>query len=139
MEELRASLRIEKWVLMPHSFGGIIATAYARKHPERGAGMVMGMLGQARLTGKMMYADDATEMRVAAATKGRPANRDFAMSLFASSAIDAYLRDMTPDTASLEMPVLVVGGRNDHVTGVDHYKRIAVRCACSSELRKTVP
>ena len=41
MEELRASLKIDKWVLMPHSFGGIIATAYARKHPERVAGMVL--------------------------------------------------------------------------------------------------
>ncbi len=41
MEELRASMKIDKWVLMPHSFGGIIATAYARKHPERVAGMVL--------------------------------------------------------------------------------------------------
>ncbi len=41
LEELRASLKIDKWVVMPHSFGGIIATAYARKYPERVSGMVL--------------------------------------------------------------------------------------------------
>jgi proline iminopeptidase len=166
MEELRASLKIDKWVLMPHSFGGIIATAYARKHPDRVAGMVlmnsilslpasmestatngyqllpanarppmdpaaplpqrfgmvMGMLGQAKLTGKLMYADEATEAKVAAAMKGRPANRDFAATLFASGAIVNYLEDMAPATASLGMPVLVIGGKDDHVTGAEHYK-----------------
>lgn len=166
MEELRASLKIDKWVLMPHSFGGIIATAYARKHPDRVAGMVlmnsilslpasmestatngvqllpanarppmdpaaplpqrfgmvMGMLGQAKLTGKLMYADEATEARVAAAMKGRPANRDFASTLFTSGAIANYLEDMAPSTAGLNMPVLVISGKEDHVTGVDHYK-----------------
>ncbi len=166
MDELRASLKIEKWVLMSHSFGGIIATAYARKYPERVSGMVlmnsilslpasmestathgyallpanarppmdpaaplpqrfgmvMGMLGQARLTGKLMYADDATEARIAAAMKGRPANRDFASTLFASGAIANYLEDMAPATASLSMPVLVISGKEDHVTGAEHYK-----------------
>lgn len=166
MEELRASLKIDKWVLMPHSFGGIIATAYARKYPDRVAGMVlmnsilslpasmestathgyqllpanarppmdpaaplpqrfgmvMGMLGQARLTGKLMYADEATEAKVAAAMKGRPANRDFASTLFASGAIANYLEDMAPATASLGMPVLVVSGKDDHVSGAEHYK-----------------
>ncbi len=167
MEELRASLKIERWVLMPHSFGGIIATAYARKHPERVSGMVlmnsilhlpasmestathgyallpantrppmdpaaplpqrfgmvMGMLGQARLTGKLMYGDPGTEGRVADAMKGRPANRDFASTLFASGAVTGYLEDMTLATAGLTMPVLVISGREDHVTGVDHYQR----------------
>lgn len=166
MEELRASLKLDKWVLMSHSFGGIIATAYARKHPDRVAGMVlmnsilslpasmestathgyqllpagarppmdpaaplpqrfgmvMGMLGQARLTGKLMYADAATEARVAAATKGRPANRDFASTLFASGAIAQYLEDMAPSTAGLDLPVLVISGKEDHVTGAEHYK-----------------
>lgn len=166
MEELRTSLKIDKWVLMPHSFGGIIATAYARKHPDRIAGlvlmnsilslpasmestaangyqllpanarppldpatplpqrfgMVMGMLGQARLTGKLMYADEATEARIGAAMRGRPANRDFATTLFASGAITSYLEDMAPSTASLTMPVLVISGKDDHVTGTAHYK-----------------
>jgi proline iminopeptidase len=41
MEELRVRLGIEKWVLMSHSFGGIMATAYAKKYPERVSGMVL--------------------------------------------------------------------------------------------------
>ncbi len=41
MEELRAQMKIEKWVLMSHSFGGIIATAYAKKYPGRVSGMVL--------------------------------------------------------------------------------------------------
>ncbi|MCA1855062.1 alpha/beta hydrolase [Massilia oculi] len=166
MEELRASLKIDKWVLMPHSFGGIIATAYARKHPDRVAGMVlmngilhlpasmestvthgyallpadarppldpaaplpqrfgmvMGLLGQARLTGRLMYADPATEARVGAAMRGLAANRDFASTLFASGAIAGYAHDMAPATAGLAMPVLVISGKEDHVSGAEHYR-----------------
>lgn len=32
-EEVRKALGIEKWILMPHSFGGILATEYAYRHP----------------------------------------------------------------------------------------------------------
>ena len=166
LEELRASLKIDKWVLMPHSFGGTIATAYARKYPERVSGMVLmnsilslpasmestatygytllpeaarppmdpaaplpqrfgmvlALLGQTKQTGKLMYGDPAVEARVSAALKGLPANRDFAATLFSSGAIGPYLEDMTPATASLRMPVLVVSGKEDHVVGVEHYK-----------------
>ena len=41
MEELRVRLQVKKWVLMSHSFGGIIATAYAKKYPEHVSGMVL--------------------------------------------------------------------------------------------------
>jgi proline iminopeptidase len=34
-EELRAHLGYEQWLLMPHSFGGTIATEYAYTHPQR--------------------------------------------------------------------------------------------------------
>lgn len=40
-EELRHKLGIKRWVLMAYSFGGLIAQAYAEKHPERVAGMVL--------------------------------------------------------------------------------------------------
>lgn len=33
-EEVRKALGIEQWILMPHSFGGIMATAYAAKYPS---------------------------------------------------------------------------------------------------------
>lgn len=41
IEELREHLKIKQWLVMSHSFGGIIATAYARKHPDRVRGMVL--------------------------------------------------------------------------------------------------
>ena len=34
-EELRAYLGYDKWILMPHSFGGTMATEYAYQHPKR--------------------------------------------------------------------------------------------------------
>ncbi|WP_284653094.1 alpha/beta fold hydrolase [Flavobacterium terrisoli] len=34
IENLRKHLKIEKWVILGHSFGGIMATFYATKHPE---------------------------------------------------------------------------------------------------------
>ena len=41
LEELRQQLHLTKWVVMSHSFGGIIATAYARKYPERVQGLIL--------------------------------------------------------------------------------------------------
>ncbi|CAM4430643.1 alpha/beta fold hydrolase [Flavobacterium terrigena] len=35
MENLRKHLKIDKWILLGHSFGGIMASYYATKHPER--------------------------------------------------------------------------------------------------------
>lgn len=40
MEEVRQALGIEQWILMPHSFGGIIATEYSRQYPSRVKAMV---------------------------------------------------------------------------------------------------
>lgn len=34
MENLRKHLNIEKWTILGHSFGGLMATYYATKHPE---------------------------------------------------------------------------------------------------------
>jgi proline iminopeptidase len=41
MEHLRAHLRLKRWVVLGHSFGGILAQAYAVRHPERLAGLVL--------------------------------------------------------------------------------------------------
>lgn len=35
IENLRKHLKIEKWTILGHSFGGIMATYYAAKHPEK--------------------------------------------------------------------------------------------------------
>ncbi|MDU0372476.1 alpha/beta fold hydrolase [Hymenobacter endophyticus] len=41
MEELRQQLGLQKWVVMAHSFGGTIATAYAQKYPQRVQALVL--------------------------------------------------------------------------------------------------
>ncbi|UOQ73286.1 alpha/beta fold hydrolase [Hymenobacter cellulosilyticus] len=166
LEDVRQQLGLEKWVVMSHSFGGIIATAYASKYPERVQGlvlansilnlpasmestatngykllpeasrppldpaaplpqrfgMVMGLLGQQGLMNKFMYANDSTPAHLNRAMKGVPANRDFATTLFQGPAIQGYVQDMTPGTAALKMPVLVIAGRDDYMVGPDHHK-----------------
>jgi proline iminopeptidase len=41
VEEVRQQLHLSQWVVMAHSFGGIIATAYASKYPERVQGLLL--------------------------------------------------------------------------------------------------
>jgi proline iminopeptidase len=41
LEEVRERLGIKQWVVMSHSFGGIIAAAYARAHPDRISGLIL--------------------------------------------------------------------------------------------------
>jgi proline iminopeptidase len=41
LELLRAHLRLERWVVLGHSFGGILAQAYAVRHPRRLAGLIL--------------------------------------------------------------------------------------------------
>ncbi|WP_375419005.1 alpha/beta fold hydrolase [uncultured Hymenobacter sp.] len=166
LEELREHLHLVRWVLLAHSFGGILATAYARQHPDRvealvlvnsilnlpasmeatipygygllpaaprpplpGSaaplpqrwGLVMGLLGQHKLLGQLMYAHDSTGARISRAQRGVPANHDFATSVF-QGRYPEYLADFTAASASLRMPVLVITGRQDYVTGPDHYR-----------------
>lgn len=39
-EELRQHMGLERWLVMPHSFGGTIATEYAYQHPQRVQGLI---------------------------------------------------------------------------------------------------
>ncbi|WP_423149005.1 alpha/beta fold hydrolase [Rubrolithibacter danxiaensis] len=40
-EEVRSALNIDKWIVLGHSFGGGIQTAYAAKYPNAVSGMIM--------------------------------------------------------------------------------------------------
>ncbi len=41
LERLRAHLRLKEWIVLGHSFGGILAQAYATRHPRRVAGLIL--------------------------------------------------------------------------------------------------
>jgi proline iminopeptidase len=45
MENLRTHLKIEKWTILGHSFGGVLAAYYATKHPERIEKLIMSSSG----------------------------------------------------------------------------------------------
>ncbi|WP_303311815.1 alpha/beta fold hydrolase [Hymenobacter sp. BT730] len=164
LEEIRQQLHLEKWVVMAHSFGGIIATAYAQKYPQHVQAlilvnsilnlpaamesttaygynllpaatrppldaaaplpqryfMVSAMLQQQKLYNQLQYASDSTAARVNRVMKGQTSNRDFAANMF--KAPGRYVQDFTPATASLTMPVLVLTGQRDYMTGPEHYK-----------------
>ena len=165
LEELRQQLHVDKWVLLAHSFGGLIATAYARQYPQHTLGlvfsnsmlnlpasmesmathgyallpaatrpplnpaaplpqrfgMVMALLSQQHLLDRLMYTTDSTAVRVARVQRAQPgANHDFAASLYSPGVIDGYLEDFTAATPRLLMPVLVLPGQADDVTGPQH-------------------
>ncbi|MFD2785575.1 alpha/beta fold hydrolase [Hymenobacter rubripertinctus] len=164
MEELRQQLHLEKWTLMSHSFGGILATAYAQKYPGHVQAlilvnsilnlpaameattaygytllptatrppldaaaplpqryfMVTGMLQQQRRYNQLQFASDSSAARVSRVLRGQPQNHDFAATMFQNPG--AYLLDYTAATAALTMPVLVLTGQQDYLTGPDHYR-----------------
>ncbi|MBI4677693.1 MAG: alpha/beta fold hydrolase [Elusimicrobia bacterium] len=41
LEKLRLALKIERWVVLGHSYGGLLAQYYALKHPDAFAGLVL--------------------------------------------------------------------------------------------------
>ena len=60
LEELRQQLGLTRWVLMAHSFGAVIATAYATRYPERVQALVVanGVLNpSASLASMVQYGD----------------------------------------------------------------------------------
>jgi proline iminopeptidase len=163
LEDLRQQLGLERWVVMSHSFGGLIATQYAAKHPDRVQalilvnsilnlpatmettatygynllpaasrppldaaaplpqrwGMVMGLLGQQKLLGQLMYVSDSAAARASKVVRSQPLNRDFGAAVFQRP---EYLQDLTAAAATVRVPVLVLTGKDDYVTGPEHYK-----------------
>ncbi|GAA4390690.1 alpha/beta hydrolase [Hymenobacter koreensis] len=163
LEDTRQQLGLEKWTLMAHSFGGIIATEYARQHPTRVEalilvnsilnlpasmesmasygytllpaegrppldpaaplpqrwGMVVGMLNQQKLMGKLQYSTDSAAARANQVARSVETNRELSGQVFR---YPEFVQDLTPASAQLTMPVLVIAGREDHTTGPEHHK-----------------
>lgn len=60
LEELRQQLGLARWVLLAHSFGGVIATAYAARYPERVQAIILAnavLNPSASLTSMVQYGD----------------------------------------------------------------------------------
>ena len=51
LENLRRTLKIEKWTVLGHSYGGYLAQRYAMAHPENVAGLIV-LTGEPGLPGK---------------------------------------------------------------------------------------
>lgn len=45
IENLRKNLKIDTWIVLGHSFGGMLAAYYATKHPEKIEGIIMSSSG----------------------------------------------------------------------------------------------
>jgi len=45
IEMIRGYLKIDRWVVLGHSFGGMLASYYASKHPERIKGLILSSSG----------------------------------------------------------------------------------------------
>ena len=80
-------------------------------------GLVLVLLNQQHLMGRLMYFQDSTAARLACVHPAQPANHDFAASLYAPGVIDGYLEDLAVASSRLAMPVLVLPGQADNVTG----------------------
>ena len=83
-------------------------------------GMVMSLLGQQKLTSKLMYATDTAAVRASQVVRSQTQrNQEFAAAVFQRP---EYVQDFTAASAKLTTPVLVLSGREDYVTGPEHYK-----------------
>lgn len=45
IEAIREHLNIDKWIILGHSFGGIMASYYASKHPDKTLGLILSSSG----------------------------------------------------------------------------------------------
>jgi len=61
LEELRQQLGLSRWVLMAHSFGGVVATAYASRYPERVQAIILanGVLNPGASLASMVHYGDS--------------------------------------------------------------------------------
>jgi proline iminopeptidase len=99
--------------------------------------MVLGALSQAGLADRLQYADDAARARgreLLSANRPAAANTAMAQGMFRGDP-GRYLHDMRPSTAETRVPVLLIAGDQDHVTGVGHHASFAYPDATTVVLR----
>ena len=166
-EEVRQALGIKQWTLMPHSFGGILATEYAYQHPTSIASMVylnctidvtasaqsgiaktlqmlpnikaedktfltnnrinlferwfasFGMLDKVGLRYQLFFDSKEADSLHSDVTQKFAHHWDLQQNVWNHP---EYFVSFAPKTASLKMPVLIIGGTRDYTIGTDHPK-----------------
>lgn len=63
IESLRKQLKIEKWIILGHSFGGMLASYYATKHPNSISKLILSSSGGIDL-GLLQYVGDAINSKL---------------------------------------------------------------------------
>jgi proline iminopeptidase len=128
-EEVRKALGIKKWIVLGHSFGAGIQTAYARKYPASVSGMIM-LNGTVSIAESLKSTYAYTQKRVSpeqykqlVATDGPPMNRMFAaLQLLGSDAYKLFYRDKaSSDSMDRVMQKISAGWNYDFGAKVNEY------------------
>jgi proline iminopeptidase len=163
-EEVRKALGLEQWIIMPHSFGGIMGTAYAAKYPaavkaiiylnstlnidssaQAGINKSIELLEQKGLHYPALKSDTIPLLTRWFEAFGKLRDNDlFYPLMFATkkafeyhdSVTQAhahswdfgnqvwgykdYFADFLPVSATIQCPVLVIGGTKDYTIGIHH-------------------
>jgi len=172
LEEVRRSLDQDQLCLIAHSFGGVLAVNYARRHPQHVSKLILAnatlqflspeqgrmqiafanqLLGRRIVTvaadaGAAAIDTARGEARSAVMRSGNgyrfltervetiqvmtaldqsyPRARDFGRAVIEGrNTLPEYYADYAPETASLDLPVLVITGTRDYAVGPDEHKR----------------
>lgn len=128
-EEVRQALGIKQWVVMGHSFGAGIQTAYAAKYPQAVSGMIM-LNGTVNIAESLKSTFEFTRKKVTAeqyekllATEGPVMNRMFAaMQLLGSDSYQLFYRDKAnSDSMDRVMQKISEGWNYDFGGNVNRY------------------
>ncbi len=166
-EEVRKALGIKTWLVMPHSFGGILATEYAYRYPSSIKAMVylnctidithsansgisktiewlpsltkaevaylrsdtvklmdrffnsFWHLQQAGIRYKLFFDKKENDSLHQVITENAAKHWDLGQNVWN---FPEYFVSFSDKTASIKIPVLVIGGTRDYTIGVDHPK-----------------
>ncbi|HEY0897083.1 MAG TPA: alpha/beta hydrolase [Sphingobacteriaceae bacterium] len=127
-EEVRQALGIKKWIVLGHSFGAGIQTAYARKYPEAVSGMIM-LNGTVNIAESLKSTFAYTRERVTPeryqellATEGPLMNRMFAaMQLLGKDAYRLFYRDKASSDSMDRVMQEISGWNYDFGGNVNRY------------------
>lgn len=133
VDRLRATVGVERWVVCGHSMGGRVAMRYAVDFPGRTAGLIVIASGTTmRVAGATITTVRDHFEQLAAMVKRvgfspataesfkddvlGPRGADCDKETLLADLATAQADDITPDLAKLDVPALIIGGRDDRLT-----------------------